>query len=179
MTQQRSELPYMAEAAQAIKGRKGEAVGGNAEHNGWNVESLWRAVGGRAEAVELRIKHDDGRPVTAGAIRRLPLGEMLAATRTAVDQRAESTIRRRKRFPDIEDAPFDWNAFRATGPQRGRPLSDERLAAIASVYRTAWRKNHPVTNAVAKKFKVSNSTASKQIMAARAAGLLDGVGPQR
>jgi hypothetical protein len=50
---------------------------------------------------------------------------------------------------------------------------------VANVYREAWDLREPVTEAVAVAFGISKSTAGKRIMAARAAGLLEGVGGVR
>jgi hypothetical protein len=67
----------------------------------------------------------------------------------------------------------------AKGPQRGRTRGATDHQAVADVYLAAYRDNHPVTRAVADAFQVSPSTAGKRIMAARRAGLLDGLGRTR
>jgi transposase len=59
------------------------------------------------------------------------------------------------------------------GAHRGTPTSHAELEGVAQAYLEAWGIGLPVTEAVADHFKVSKSTASKRIMKARAAGLLD------
>jgi hypothetical protein len=62
------------------------------------------------------------------------------------------------------------------GPQRGRPRTRFDHQAVADVYRHAYERGTPVQQAVAEAFHVSRSTAGKRIMAARKAGLLEGIG---
>jgi transposase len=71
-------------------------------------------------------------------------------------------------FADVVTVPGQMSAH------RGSPTSEDELRAIAAVYLKAFGEGRPVTDAVAKHFHVSKSTAGKRIMRARAAGLLDG-----
>ena len=67
----------------------------------------------------------------------------------------------------------------AQGPQRGRTRTLADHEGVATVYRSAYERGDPVTEAVARAFHVSRSTAGKRIMAARRAGLLEGIGRTR
>lgn len=57
----------------------------------------------------------------------------------------------------------------------GRRLSPDLLAEVARLYRQAYAARRPVTEAVAEGTNCKPSTASKRIMAARKAGLLDDI----
>lgn len=111
-------------------------------------------------------------PITADAIRALPLGTILAGMRGDLSWEA--------RFPGIEGDPRQpVRRAAAKGPRSGQSLDDATLAEVAEVYRRAWVLGTPVTEAVAEHCCISKSAASKRIMHARAAGLLDGVGVKR
>jgi hypothetical protein len=160
-----------------------------AHHDGWSVTSRWDAIGGRGEPVLVTIARDDGQPIGAGAVRRLPLGEMFAACRQQVATEARRSVealatappRRRGAIHVSEfiDQSIDWKALAEPGPRRGKAFTNDDLKAVAAVYRRAWDDGLPVTAAVADAGQVSRSTAAKRIMRARAAGLLEGVGPQQ
>jgi len=65
---------------------------------------------------------------------------------------------------------------REFAPQKGVAVTPDALDEVAAVYREAWKRGAPVTDAVAQRFHISRSTAGKRIMMARKAGLLDGIG---
>ena len=147
---------------------------------GWNVVAKWDAVGGRAEPISVEVS-SEGRPRAVGAsmIRKLPLGEMLDEARGAV-RNLKSTRKTwvgpfAALFPNDVLGP-DIGVY---GSQRGRSLTDEDLAATAAVYRVAWESGDPLNEAVRGAFFLSKDGAAKRIMKARAAGLLDGIGPKR
>lgn len=148
--------------------------------DGWMIRTEWRILHGRPEPVSIRVhRADDDIPVTADLIRRLPLGAALAIGRRQTAEYAVLTIAQARRG-DL-DVP-EGNLPQFTQPvasQRGRRLTDDDLAAVASVYRAAWTGGLPVTDAVQRAFTLSRDGASKRIMAARKAGLLDGIGPKR
>lgn len=134
------------------------------EHGPWRVESRWELISGRGEPVSITIKRNDGRPMTASDVRALPLGDMLSESRVAVGRMAEWLLASR---------PYHAG-FVATGPHRGRSQTEDEMEQTAAVYRDAYHAGKPVNAAVASFFHVASSTASKRIMKARAAGLLDG-----
>ena len=123
----------------------------------YRVSIDWKLLGGRQEPVAVTIE-SVGRehPVVADLIRRLPLGSIQRAHRQfwAVDKGSMAV---------------------GVGPHRGSPLTPTDLEAVAGIYEEAWQVGG-VTKAVAEAFGISSSAASKRIIKARDAGLLDGIG---
>jgi hypothetical protein len=144
----------------------------------WGVEIRWAVFNGRYEPVSIEFypRRHNTSPVTHEVIKRCPLGSIL---RHARRQHAELAL-----------AAADWPEFKGRaaeqaeeairfGARRGVALTPEDLRHIADIYRTAFDERQPVTAAVAAAFGISQSTAGKRIMAARRAGLLDGIGGRR
>lgn len=149
---------------------------GEAHFSGWRVRSRWHSLRGRPEPVKIEIAGALGyRPITAQAVRELPLGEMLAETRRAIDVTARAAGQALGRIGDVasEEKVQEWAS---TGPQRGQALTPDDLAAVAAVYRRAWADGVPVNEAVRTAFHLTKGGADKRISRARRAGLLDGVG---
>lgn len=145
---------------------------GEAHHRGWVVTSRWRRRSGRLVPVGVEITTvNDERIVTAEAVRRLPIGEMLAETRAAINHTAAMA----SNMPDVGDVV---DSYRAQGPKRGQALTTEDLEVVAAAYREAWADGRSVNRAVQKACDLTESGAAKRIMRAREAGLLDDVGPQ-
>ena len=157
----------------------------------WRIEVKWSTepMRGRYEPASVAISRD-GAAITAEGVRQLPLGTLI------VDMRGEiaDKIRRVATGPWIEgqavwegqmpdDHPEERRALleeaAVFGVQRGRRLSGDLLEIVAATYREAYRTGQPVTQAVADRTGCSNSTAAKRIMAARKAGLLEGVEVKR
>ncbi len=157
--------------------------------DGWRIESRWELIGGRPEAVELKVASPPGTPVSTDIVRRLPLGTVLAQSRTELTKlaRLANEIAQKVRPPSDCEADVRlrqaWSAETAlatVGPRRGRRLGEAELTEVARVYRQAWSSGDtPVNEAVRNAFHLSKDGAAKRIMAARKAGLLDGVGPKR
>lgn len=193
-----------------IHGKKsGKRHPGEAEshHDGWVVSSFWSEVGHRLEPTVVTIESrgswrkrapadwvtdrdpiGDGdevpqeAPVTANAVRTLPLGAILAEARRGMRELADRFL---SRFPDdsrsraTELFGFGPMVGAQRGAQRGRRLTDSDLQDVAVAYREAWAYGAPVNEAVRERCKLSRDGAAKRIMAARKAGLLDDVGPKR
>ena len=119
------------------------------------------------------IDRNDGGVITATAVRGLPLGEMLDEARSAVVSHARLIGRAAEMARDLEAAAGALSGFVASGPQRGRGLSTAVLEEVAAVYRRARIEGRSVQQAVADHFVVAPDTASKRIMAARKAGLIE------
>jgi hypothetical protein len=136
-------------------------------HGGHQLVSQWRSAGGRAEPTSITITRVDSSPLTATTIRQLPLGDMIEEARREVAAHA-----------DLVEvlAPGSYGSLSARGPQRGRSHTPEVLAEVAQVYRRAYYEGQSVQQAVAEHFTISPDAATKRIMKARAAGLLDGIG---
>jgi hypothetical protein len=140
---------------------------------GWEVAAAREPDDfGAMAPVELRIRRQDGRPLAASHLRRIPLGAMLDDARALLRSTAHAIDHRtggaRTGDPVIDGLVDSLT----TGPHRGRALTRAQLQAVADVYINAKRRGWPVTDAVAEAFNVSKSTAGKRIMAARDAGLL-------
>lgn len=160
------------------------AVGsGEVEVQGWStgrrgrtayrVTSRWRVIDGRPEPTAVTIDRNDGGPITATAVRGLPLGEMLDEARSAGVTYARQVGRAAGVWRDLEVSVRALEGFVASGPQRGRGLSPAVLEEVAAVYRQARVDGRSVQQAVADHFVVAPDTASKRIMAARRAGLIE------
>jgi hypothetical protein len=135
----------------------------------WEVRTVWSVDSGRLEPVKVSVIGAGNARVVADVLRRLPIGTM---QQTARRVGAESSER-------FKAARSDWSpdvvAFLDTigRGHRGVATTPEEIAEVARVYLKAWGNGEPVTEAVAKAFMISPSTAGKRIMKARRAGLLD------
>jgi hypothetical protein len=138
----------------------------------FEIAVLWEERAGRPEPVSVTVTTAGRRPLSAGAIRRLPLGEAFTTGRRQLDSLARHVIAEGE--PD--DLTERAGKFVARGAQRGQALTNDDLEAVAAAYRAAWLWGRPVTEAVQQACHLSRSGAAKRIMKARAAGLLDGVG---
>jgi Flp pilus assembly protein CpaB len=149
----------------------------------WTVTVGWVESNRRMEPASVEISAS-ARPVTAVAIRQLPLGEILGASRRRLSQWAKDMAPAREiaeargAWPDEIRAHVrdEMDVMASSGPQRGKPLTAEQLDEVADVYRAAWAEGRPVNEAVREALFLSKDGASKRIMAARRAGLLDGIG---
>ena len=149
------------------------------------IEIEWAKYGGRSEPVRVEVVGLDG-PLNAESIRGVLTGSFFVETKSRLEEQllrlANSPAPGTGRW--LGETPTDNLPFRAVarreaasfGVQRGRRLSPLVLQDVASVYRDAYARNLPVTQAIVEAFGVTKSTAGKRIMAARKAGLLDGIG---
>ena len=154
--------------------------------DGWQVDTTWGIMGGRLEVRVLTFRREDESRVTGTAVRMLPLGDVIAESRRLVSEYAATRI--------LEPVDVDGEQvfgkqvtsehvglvepFLATGPRGGKPLTIDDLRPVAEIYKAAYRDGRSVQRAVADAFHIAPSTATKRIMAARKAGLLEGIGPQ-
>lgn len=152
-------------------------------HSGWVVKAEWLPIDGRFEPIEVSVKsapanssgeHLPNRALNADVIRRLPIGEMLADGRVALTNIREDHHLLEGWPRDLFDDDVDIGK-----PQRGQTLTADDLEQVATVYRRAWAEGRPVNQAVRDTFHLSKDGAAKRIGKARAAGLLDGIGPKR
>lgn len=152
-------------------------IDANGGHDGYQLASKWRVIGGCAEPVLITIDRWDGAPVTATAVRNLPLGEMLKEARRAVSEMTDVLAL----IPELSTAAGDGahEGFTALGPQRGLSLTQEVLEEVAQVYRSAYFNGRNVQDAVSEHFHISVDAATKRIRKARDAHLLDGIGKGR
>jgi hypothetical protein len=143
--------------------------------SGYFVKTIWSEIGGRYEPVDIQFVPPKGRAVTTGDLQRLPIGAMLSEAR----ERLASSARLVQQISTwIGERPVHPALLRS-GPHRGRRLGPSELESVAAVYRQAWGAGLPVNEAVRDAFTLSKDGAAKRILAARQAGLLDGIGPKR
>ena len=156
----------------------------DAQDRVWVVSVEWRPGRGRFEPASVKVTCSSG-GVTADSIRKLPLGTLFVDMQAHME-RLMSAVADAARYDqtagDLDRNPdAAWREpYRAVAQQfssqRGRPRSPALLEAVAATYRHAWERRLPVTRAVANATNCSVSTAGKRIMAARKAGLLEGIG---
>lgn len=154
-------------------------------YGAWRVESLWQSINGRAEPIAV-VFSNDGQAVTATNLRQLPLGEILAESRQLISKEAalqKELLSKAGYTPSSANMTLPVHIplfvpFAETGPRRGQPLSGDDLRLVAEIYKAAYQRSESVQRAVADAFHIAPSTATKRIMAARKAGLLDGIGPR-
>lgn len=139
--------------------------------NDWFVVTTWTVLGGRLEPVSVTVVSNDGRPVLAEVIRRLPIGTMQKEARAVAGAFAAGSNETTN-----PSSPLFGFYEQLGKAHRGKASSDADIALVAEVYLEAWRKGEPVTAAVKDAIGLSASAAGKRIMKARKAGLLDGVG---
>lgn len=160
----------------------------------WQVRVEWRLHQGRYEPLDISVRALGPAPVSAQVLRELPIGSITTELRSHIAKRmAGLATAGRIEWTFIEwtlsdgqlsahevlDAQRPAEAIdtaRRFGVQRGRRLGPEILGEVAGAYRAAWAEGRPVQRAVADETGCSVSMAGKRIMAARKAGLLDGIG---
>jgi hypothetical protein len=122
-------------------------------------------VDGRYECTRLEVsEREDGPPITSNALRTLPVGRLM---------REAAQISARVRVGASTRRATTGGATLRDGVLRRRPADeDEELLTVALAYRLAHACGEPPTNAVAEQLGIARSTATKKVMAARAAGYL-------
>jgi hypothetical protein len=143
--------------------------------DGLLFSALWERRSGRWEPYQFTIhERTTKRPLSASRVRQLPMGELLWEMRLKIDADARQALDSTN--PAVRKDVAEQ--YLIQGSQRGRALTGDDLTAVAVAYRDAWEQGIPVTQAVSAACHLSRSGATKRIMAARKAGLLDGVGPK-
>lgn len=143
-------------------------------------------VQGRWEPVQLTVGPDPAAPETAevsaltsAAIRNVPIGEIVekALTLDADELRVQMAEHDVDHKPEVIRKSFERRlaeAEKAASQRRRGPKGHGPgfYAEVASVYMDAYPLGNP-TDAVAKRFKTSRSTAATWVAKARSLGLLD------
>lgn len=118
-----------------------------------------------------------GEPITGVLLRDLPLGRLLRAALEAAARPIEEISGKgippgAFRVPGVTPPGMGEVSGRPQLPGRGRPMDQETLQAVASIYLSAQRAGRPPTQAVTDAFGTSRSTAGRVVVQARKAGLL-------
>ena len=158
----------------------------------WRIGIKWRESGGRFECVGFSIEEsDDVDPseppniVTAQMLRAIPIGSLIKQARRREANESETiaeflwdsgdwadTEAEEERLHAAAEAARDEGRrfkVEATSTSGGRrPMYDrEHYHKVANIYYAAWRKGDPPTQAVAKHFTVSYSTAARWVRECR------------
>lgn len=124
------------------------------------VTIVWTTLNGRLEPHKVTVQAPEGRPVTAEALRSIPLGTIVTELRTRVAAAHE----RRSRTSTSSEERARWLKVAS---QAGGALEP-----VAEIYREAHRAGLSPIEEVATALGVSKSTAAKRVVAARRAGHL-------
>ena len=168
----------------------GESVWTDRRGRKWLVVIAWAAVGGRFEPIGVTVAATSkGAVITGETLKAVPLGGVAdQIRRDQADVFAEAIRRwdqiRPEEFADPAAVRSVIEADRRSALElselmmahKGRTLTRDDLAAVASVYREAHRVGADPRAAVREQFHLSDSGAAKRIRAARDAGVL---GPAR
>jgi hypothetical protein len=115
-----------------------------------DMSTLLREVTAYAVGEKVRLHLLLGLPGNFGDADREPELQRISAIGTAVRDRA----------------------YLNAAPRRRHLLTDTHLRTVAEVYRAALAEGHPPTQAIAEKYQITHSTASKWVRKARDAGSL-------
>jgi DNA invertase Pin-like site-specific DNA recombinase len=142
----------------------------------WTISIDWSDTTPQAEPSRLTVVAPDGNGVTGDAIRKMPLGSIIAEARAGF----ESFLRHDAQSKALTPAQRRHAAAQAKrfSSHRGVARTDDELAIVADVYREGSKATDEQpfpkpAQAVAKHFDISVSTANKRIAAARERGLLE------
>jgi hypothetical protein len=158
-------------------------------------------AGGRPLCVGLRrlderVRLDNGKVIergpelTGALLRSLPLRMVMRDITSAVAHKIGKLSKRHLDPFGAEELVDAWLPVTATPgglkrfqteafrPQRGRRLTDERLIAVADVYRRALHAGRPPTKRVAEAMHVARPTAGRWVMEARRRGFLPATEPR-
>lgn len=150
------------------------------DHGPWTVTAEWTNVHGRLDPTSVTFAaRSDEFVVTADAIRKIPIGQILDELRRGVVSFKSARVSPSTRGSDQWPHQLMRPGVGVGHSKRGQALTDDDLAEVADVYTKAWQRNEPVNEAVRAAFTLSKDGAAKRIGKARAAGLLDGIGQKR
>ena len=121
----------------------------------WNVTIATKLVNNRQDIVSVQIEATGSNPISRRALRDIPLEELFGNDLAVMSPASSRILQQRK-----------------TTSRQGRAHSDEDLQTVADIYTAARKARIPVQQAVADAQGVSQSTAAKRIMAAKARNLL-------
>ncbi|MGH2462706.1 MAG: hypothetical protein ACRDFZ_03660 [Candidatus Limnocylindria bacterium] len=155
-----------------VREESSQGAWGDVDGQVWTYDLHWRLANGRIECIGLDLRAPDGTAITAAALRRFPIGELMARARRA--QLALNQWVARAMPGRREEAIALATAWEQAHAGRSGPkgYGVEHFAEVATIYqREAVLGNRP-TQAVANHFVVSKSAAAKWVARARTMGLL-------
>ena len=121
--------------------------------------------------------------VTANTLREIGLAKLVALALEAATWPYEETATggRMPIFPGSRERErlYEQSAEGARRPRKGSPLTEEDLAKVAEIYRTAVAHGDPPDEAIAHAMHASRSTAARWVRKARDVGLLGDAVPGR
>lgn len=117
-----------------------------------------------------------GRPVTASAVRYLPLAEWQAAAVSAASSCTDRVVVRpatvEAHASVVEGDPYGpWRV--SPGTAKAVRMTDAVLDSVAQAYRCAAERGDDPTNTVSDVFRKPRSTAGRWVMEARRRGFLE------
>ena len=121
----------------------------------WNVTIATKLVNNRQDIVSVQIEATGSNPISRRALASISLEELFGNDLAVMSPASSRILQQRK-----------------TTSRQGRAHSDEDLQTVADIYTAARKARIPVQQAVADAQGVSQSTAAKRIMAAKARNLL-------
>lgn len=148
----------------------------------WVVTLTWSTVEGRAECVGVRIvaagvqaPGDALQPLTSSIWRSFPVGQTIERQAAGWEDKLKELVETGGQISERWEEQLA--AFRQhTGRRGGRPPDPDKgpdhFREVALCYAEAWRRRERPRQAVAKRWGISPSTASKWIARARDLGFL-------
>ena len=147
--------------------------------------SIWiHVLDGVAECVDLRCSGADGQPVTATALRQLPIARLVQQGVLLASRPAEEIPRQRVMWKTVEEAQEKRDAVAKhhgrvkRNPHQKDQVTDELLEEVATIYRAELAGGRP-TARVAETLHYSRSSAGRLVMEARNRGLLPKTDPRK
>jgi hypothetical protein len=139
---------------------------------------------GKPECVAITCEADPDGAISAEALRRLPLGRLVEDASLMAARPTDQVPRQASYWKSIEEARAAQTEaakqyrLAKRSPRRHVPVTDERLAEVAHVYRANVAKGRP-TAAVGEQLHYSRASAGRLVMEARRRGFLPPTEPRK
>jgi hypothetical protein len=147
--------------------------------------TIWiQIVDGGAVCAGLRAWTEDGTPIRAEDLRRLPLGRLVQEGVLVASRPADETPKRYILWPNVEEARRQREQVLEThrrvtrNPREHGSVTPELLQEVARIYRSELAGGAP-TAAVAGQLNYSRASAGRLVMRARKEGFLPPTEPRK
>jgi hypothetical protein len=127
----------------------------------------------------LNLRDTDGVGITTKTLRRVALVRLMreavaqaARLYTPVEKDGKPVFRIVSTPPSEAASFYEGYVKEARRPRQGSPVTDERLQAVADLYRKAIEEGQPPTREIADSMHVGRSTAARWVAKARERGYL-------